>query len=122
MQRPTRCFYGYLWLAICRIILASKLSSADLALQNADAIAAAEYDRLAVWAHFPLFRAGRRLYRSCRIKFAAKPSSADLALQNNIGAVLAAAARLAMWLHSPLFSGLGAASTAAVLVLSLIHI
>ena len=33
----------------------STLSSADLALQDTGVLAAAEYDRLAVWAHSPLF-------------------------------------------------------------------
>ena len=33
----------------------STLSSADLALQDTGALAAAEYDRLAMWAHSLLF-------------------------------------------------------------------
>ena len=40
-------------------------ASSDLALQDTGALAAAEYCRLAVWAHSPLFfRSGHRLYRS----------------------------------------------------------
>ena len=49
----------------CSLNSTRTLSGADLALQDTGALAAAEYGRLAVWEHSPLFfRAGRRLYRS----------------------------------------------------------